>query len=107
VITREGSSGAQLLEAIRDYASTEERNPWVIKSRRPFVLTHRSPRAEGVRYEFTRDGDDVKILIAGGRARLGLAYAMTMLASARFAEHVASLGVRLPEVAAPTRRGRR
>ncbi len=106
VVPREASTPSRLLEAIRDYASQETRNPWVVRSRRPLVLMHRSPRAEGVRYAFSRDADDVTLLIAGGRARLGLAYAMTMLANVRFSPHVASVDVRLPDADAP-RRGRR
>lgn len=97
VATREGSTPAKLLDAIKDYASQELRNPWVIVTRRPLVLVHRSPRAEGVRYSFERDGDELEVVISGARARLGLAYAMTMLANARFAEHVAGVEVRLPE----------
>ena len=106
VVTREGSSPARLLGAIREYAAQETRNPWVIRSRRPFILAHRSPRAEGVRYAFSRDGTDVALLIAGAHARLGLAYAMTMLAGTRFAEHVASVDVALPASAKRTRRAR-
>ena len=96
VAAREGVKPALVLDAIRDYASQETRNPWVIKSRRPLVLTHRSPRAEGVRYAFERDDDAVRLVIAGARARLGLAYAMTMLANARFADSVSSVEVELP-----------
>ncbi len=106
VVPREGSTPSRLLEAVRDYASQETRNPWVVRSRRPLVLEHRSPRAEGVRYAFSRDDAEVALLIAGARARLGLAYAMTMLANARFAEHVASVEVELPE-AGSARRVRR
>jgi hypothetical protein len=103
VAAREGVKPAKVLDAIRDYASQETRNPWLVKSRRPLVLTHRSPRAEGVRYSFERDGDEITLVIAGSRARLGLAYAMTMLASARFADAVSSVEVRLPETAAARR----
>jgi hypothetical protein len=103
VAAREGVKPARVLDAIRTYASQETRNPWVIKSRRPLVLTHRSPRAEGVRYAFERDGDDITLVIAGSRARLGLAYAMTMLANARFADAVSSVEVRLPEAASARR----
>ncbi|OLC57058.1 MAG: hypothetical protein AUH85_04360 [Chloroflexi bacterium 13_1_40CM_4_68_4] len=106
VLPREGSTPVLLLGAIREYASQETRNPWVVRSRRPFVLEHRSPRAEGVRYELSKDGDAVSLLIAGARARLGLAYAMTMLASARFSEHVGRVELELPTPPAQ-RRGRR
>lgn len=106
VATRGGSSATRLLDAIREYASQETRNPWVVQSRRPLVLAHRSPRAEGVRYAFSTDGAEVRVRIAGARARLGLAYAMTMLANARFGDHIASVDVQLPE-APPTPRRRR
>lgn len=100
VAARTGVSSARVLDAIREYASQETRNPWVIKTRRPLVLTHRSPRAEGVRYSFERDGSEVRLVIAGGRARLGLAYASTLLANARFAGVVASFHTELPDRAA-------
>src|SRR5438093_8604160 len=96
VATREGAKPARLLDAIEAYASEETRNPWVVVTRRPLVLTHRSPRAEGVRYAFSRDEDAVALDIAGVRARLGLAYAMTMLSNARFAELVDAVEVLLP-----------
>lgn len=104
--TRQGSTSQRLLDAIRDYASQETRNPWVIVRRRPLVLAHRSPRAEGVRYSLARDDADVTLLVAGARARLGLAYAMTMLAGARFGGHVAGVEIVLPEPP-KAKRGRR
>jgi len=68
------------------------------------VLEHRSPRAHGVRYSFERDEDGVSLVIAGGRARLGLAYAMTMLANSRFSDAVSSVEVRLPATTPAARR---
>ncbi len=106
VVARERSTPAKLLAAIREYASSQTRNPWVVRSRRPFVLEHRSPRAQGVRYALARGDGDVSLVIAGARARLGLAYAMTMLAGARFSEHVARVEVELPLPVKPSRRGR-
>lgn len=106
VRTREGATSQRLLDAIRDYAAQETRNPWVIVRRRPLVLAHRSPRAEGVRYSLARDGDDLTLVVAGARARLGLAYAMTMLAGKRFGGHVAGVEIALPE-APKEKRGRR
>lgn len=96
VTPREGVSAVKVVAAIQEYAAQELRNPWVIQSRRPFVLTHRSARAEGVRYALARDGSAVTLVIAGARARLGLAYAMTLLANPRFADLVASVDVTLP-----------
>ena len=103
VAAREGVRPARVLDAIREYASQETRNPWVIRSRRPLVLEHRSPRAEGVRYAFERNGDEVTLVIAGSRARLGLAYAMTLLANARFADAVSSVQVQLPQASSARR----
>jgi hypothetical protein len=96
VTPSEGNSAARVLEAIREYASAETRNPWMIRSRRPFVLEHRSPRAAGVRYALERDADGLSLVISGARARLGLAYAMTLLANPRFSGAIESVEVRLP-----------
>lgn len=104
VSSREGVRSTRILDAIKEYASQETRNPWVIRSRRPLVLEHRSPRAHGVRYAFERDEDGVSLVIAGGRARLGLAYAMTLLANSRFSDTVSSVEVRLPASGRPARR---
>jgi hypothetical protein len=104
VSPREGVRSTRILDAIKEYAAQETRNPWVIRSRRPLVLEHRSPRAQGVRYSFERDEDGVSLVIAGGRARLGLAYAMTMLANSRFSDAVSSVEVRLPATTPASRR---
>lgn len=96
VTVRQGSSPAELLAAIRDYAAEKAGNPWLLESRRPLVLRHASPRAEGVAYAFQRAEDEtVELRISGKRARLGLAYAMTLLANPRLAEHVGSVNVEL------------
>ncbi|OLC55084.1 MAG: hypothetical protein AUH85_10245 [Chloroflexi bacterium 13_1_40CM_4_68_4] len=87
---REGVRSTRILDAIKEYASQETRNPW--------------PRAHGVRYSFERDEDGVSLVIAGGRARLGLAYAMTMLANSRFSDAVSSVEVRLPATTPAARR---
>ena len=94
VQTRAGVPARRLMEALRDY--TADRNPWSVASRRPLVLSHASRRAEGVRFEFAADGDAVALLVIGGGARLGLAYAATLLANARFAELISSFSVDLP-----------
>lgn len=86
---REGSSASALLAAIRDYAVEKAGNPWLLVSRRPLALRHASPRAEGVRYVFARDKDGaVSLRVSGKRARLGLAYVVTLLANARLERHV-------------------
>lgn len=96
VTVRQGSSATELLAAIRDYAAEKAGNPWSLESRRPLVLRHASPRAEGVKYAFERDERDaVELRISGKRARLGLAYAMTLLANPRLADHVGSVNVEL------------
>jgi hypothetical protein len=94
VVTREGVQARRVLDTLRDY--TADRNPWTVRTRRPLVLNHASRRAEGVRFEFKADGEDLAVLIQGGGARLGLAYAATLLANARFAELIASFTVELP-----------
>jgi hypothetical protein len=94
VETRNGVSAPKALDRIRDY--TADRNPWSVRSRRPLVLNHASRRAQGVRFEFKRDDEGVLLVITGGGARLGLAYAATLLANPRFADMVSSFRVELP-----------
>ncbi|HEY3084727.1 MAG TPA: hypothetical protein VGK28_04640, partial [Candidatus Dormibacteraeota bacterium] len=94
VVTRDGVTARRVLDTLRDY--TADRNPWTVRTRRPLVLSHASRRAEGVRFEFKAVGDDLSLLIQGGGARLGLAYAATLLANARFADLISSFTVELP-----------
>lgn len=95
VAVRSGSSASGLLAAIRDYALEKAGKPWLLHRRRPLVLRHASPKAEGVSYAFARDDAGVRLRVVGKRARLGLAYAVTMLANTRFAEHVEQVTIEL------------
>ena len=90
------SRPAALLAAIREYATEREGRPWSIKRRRPLVLRHASPRAANVSYTFSRDDADIELRVAGKSARLALAYAVTLLANTRFADHIQRFEVELP-----------
>lgn len=94
VETRDGISAAKALDRLRTY--TDDRNPWSVRSRKPLVLSHASRRAEGVRFEFKSDDEGVLLVITGGGARLGLAYAATLLANPKLADVVSSFKVQLP-----------
>ena len=94
VETRDGVAARRVLETLRDY--TGDRNPWTVRTRRPLVLSHASRRAEGVRFEFKAESDEVSLLVQGANARLGLAYAATLLANARFADLISGFRVDLP-----------
>ncbi len=92
------SDPAKLLAAIRDYAD-EPRGPWSIIRRRPLTLGHAARRAAGVTFTLSRAPDGVALDIAGKQTRLALAYAATLLASERFATHVAAFTVEPPRPA--------
>lgn len=91
-----GVTPAKVLAAMRDYISESTRAPWEVLSRRPLALAHRSPRAAGVRYTLKPDGGELALSVIGARARLGLAYIITLLANARFADLISSIRVELP-----------
>lgn len=94
VETRSGITPAKAVDRFRTY--TADRNPWSVRSRRPLVLNHASRRAEGVRFEFKPNDQGLLLTITGGGARLGLAYAATLLANAKFSDVVSSFEVQLP-----------
>jgi hypothetical protein len=91
-----GVTPAKVLAAMRDYISESTRAPWEVLSRRPLALAHRSPRAAGVRYTLKPDGGELALSVIGARARLGLAYIITLLANARFDDLISSIRVELP-----------
>jgi hypothetical protein len=99
VSLRDDSSPARFIAAVKEYAREKDGRPWSIASLVPFRLRHASPRAEGVTYTISRETDgSVNMLVAGRRARLGLAYAITLLTNARFGDHVANVGIDLQPV---------
>lgn len=98
VAVRSGSSPVELLEAIRDYALEKAGKPWLLAGRRPLVLQHASEKVQGVTYAFSRDETDgVELVVSGKRAQLALSYAVTMLTSSRFADHVRSVSIAVSE----------
>lgn len=104
VAPRAGTTAADLLGAIRDYALERPGRPWLVNSRRPLVLRHASRRAAGVAYRFSRDGDDVTLRVSGRDAWLALAFAVTMLAGPRFARHVERVTIEPEPEVTPGRR---
>lgn len=105
VATREGSTPSKLLDAIKAYAA-EPSGPWAIVTRRPLVLMHLARRGKGVRFAFARDEGGITMVVSGASARLAVGYAVTMLVSPRFDEHVATIELR-PPGGDGARRGRR
>lgn len=90
---KEGSTATDFFGALRSYLDERPGRPWSAESLRPFVLRHASPRAERVAYRFERGEDGIDLRITGKNARLGLAYAVTLLTNPQIAEHVDHLRV--------------
>jgi hypothetical protein len=91
-----GVSPTKVLAAIREYLSASTRAPWEVLGRTPLALAHRSPRAAGVRYTLKPDKEELAVTLNGARARLGLAYVITLFANTRFDGLISSIRVELP-----------
>ena len=91
-----GVTPAKVLVAIRQYVSESTRAPWEVLGRTPLALAHRSPRAAGVRYTLKPDEGELAVTLVGARARLGLAYVITLFANTRFDALISSIRVELP-----------
>jgi hypothetical protein len=91
-----GVTPARVLAAVREYLSESTRAPWEVLGRQPLALAHRSPRATGVRYTLKPDKEELAVTLVGARARLGLAYVITLFANTRFDGLIASIQVELP-----------